>query len=328
MQSVIVTGAAGFIGSHLTERLLAAGHRVLAVDSLTPYYDREIKLANVADLVQREGLTWRETSLLELPPRDLVAADAVFHLAAQPGVRPSWGVDSFRTYLEENVTATHRLLEILRSAGSTAPFVFASSSSVYGEIGADGVTEDHPLRPESPYGVTKLASERLVRVYGSRFGLSTVCLRFFTVYGPRQRPDMAMHRFLFSALTGAPVPFFGDGEQQRDFTFVGDVVEAIIRSGQEADALRGDVFNVGGGFPTSLKEVVDIVENLTGQPLNLDRQAAPAGDVRRTAADISRSTRALGWRPTTTLQDGLAQQLRVVQERVDAGLYRLEQLAG
>lgn len=321
MTVAVVTGAAGFIGSRLSEHLLAAGHQVVGVDSLTPYYARAIKEDNLRTLRDNGAFSFHDIDVRELPAEQLLAADAVFHLAAQPGVRPSWVLDSFRTYLDQNVSATHYLLEALRAAGSQAAFVFASSSSVYGEIGGEPVGEERPLRPESPYGVTKLAAESLVRVYGLQFALNTISLRFFTVYGPRQRPDMAMHRFVQSALTGAPVPLYGDGAQERDFTYVDDVARALTAAAERAGELRGQAFNVGGGRPTSVLELMDTVQRLTGRPLNVERHDAPPGDVRRTAADISRTSLALDWSPMVPLQEGLEAQLRTVEDRLARGVY-------
>lgn len=312
----LVTGGAGFIGSALSQRLAAEGWTVHVVDALTPYYDPRLKQANLAEL-RRGGIdriTIADLGDAELDPL-LDGVDVVFNLAAEPGVRPSW--DGFDRYVRHNLTATERLLAAVRRHG-IGRFVHASSSSVYGQI-SGAVDEDSPTTPFSPYGVTKLASELLARAYAENFGLPTVTLRLFTVYGPRQRPDMAMDRLLRCALTATPFPMFGDGGQVRAFTFVDDVVEAALAAAT-ADVEPGAVFNVSGGSTCSLREVIAAVEATTGRPVPLDQRPASPGDVARTDASIERAHRDLGWRPVTDLETGLRRQLAVLQDRLDPAI--------
>ncbi len=299
----LVTGAAGFIGSHVCDRLLSDGHRILAVDCLTDYYDRERKLANLAAASGAAGF--------ELVPADLLSADldellsgveGVFHLAAQPGVRGSW--TDFDTYLQRNVVATQRLMESVGRRPVPIPVVFASSSSVYGDAARVPVGEDDPAYPVSPYGVTKLASEHIARLYGKADGAPVVALRYFTVYGPRQRPDMAFSRFIDAAIAGRPLPLLGDGGQSRDFTFVADAVDATVRA---MGATPGS-YNVGGGSRASINEVIALLEDIAGRPLASERGPAARGDARHTWANTTRCREALGWKPTTPLAPGLTAQ--------------------
>jgi UDP-glucuronate 4-epimerase len=308
----VVTGAAGFIGSHLCERLVADGWRVTGIDCFTDYYPRDDKLSNLTalaqdpafDLVERDlvGDGWQES---------LQGAGAVFHLAAQAGVRDSFG-HSFVQYAGNNLVATQRLFEAAESAGAPR-VVWSSSSSVYGDA------ETHPCRegstptlPRSPYGVTKRACEDLARVYRTH-GLAITGLRYFTVYGPRQRPDMAMRRICDALVSGATFPLFGDGSQSRDFTFVTDAVDATVRCAH-ADAAT-EVYNVGGGEEASLSHVIATLERLAGTRLALDRHPTQRGDVLRTSADVSLARRELGWSPVVPLDKGLAAQLAWVQAR-------------
>lgn len=306
MMNVLVTGAAGFIGSHLVERLAAAGHRVRAVDCLTPYYDVSQKRATLEGLA---ALPDCEVSQEDLRTCDQAAlldgVDVVFHQAGQPGVRASWS--SFDSYVEHNVLATQRLLSALEGS-VVRRFVFASSSSVYGDAPAYPTSEDDLPEPVSPYGVTKLAAEHLCGVFARNWRVPTVSLRYFTVYGPRQRPDMAMHRLIEAALSGETFPMFGDGRQVRDFTYVDDVVEANLMAAV-ADVPPGTVLNIAGGTAASLLEVVGIVEGLTGRPVVLDRRPKEPGDVLRTGGSTERTRRMLGWRPEVELDEGLSRQV-------------------
>jgi UDP-glucuronate 4-epimerase len=303
----LVTGAAGFIGSHLAERLAADGHEVLAVDCVTPYYDVSQKLANLEALGSLRGVEIASADLRSdaLPPL-LSGVDVVFHQAGQPGVRSSWS-DGFAAYVAHNVLATQRLLDAATSV-TLQRFVFASSSSVYGNARAYPTSEDDLPAPQSPYGVTKLAAEHLCGVYARAAGVPTVALRYFTVYGPRQRPDMAMHRLVEAALEGAEFPVYGDGSQVRDFTFVDDVVEANVLAAT-LPVPAGAVLNIAGGTAASLLDVVEIVSELTGRAIALDRRAVQAGDVERTGGSYRRAAELLGWRPRATLRDGLARQV-------------------
>jgi nucleoside-diphosphate-sugar epimerase len=297
----LVTGAAGFVGSHLSAALLDDGAEVLGVDAFTDYYSRLRKEQNLAHLRGRPGFSFLEDDLSEAPLAPLLdGVDCVFHLAGQPGVRASWGPD-FVQYVRHNIAATQRLLE----ASMLHPlrrFVFASSSSVYGDAEAYPTPESLRPQPVSPYGVTKLAAEHLCEVYRTSFGVPVASLRLFTVYGPRQRPDMAFSRLVAAALAGEEFEVYGDGEQTRDFTFVGDVVKAM------RDAAASDwcgVANIGGGSRTSLNAVLDIVSDLCGE-LRVVRRPQATGDVRHTAADTSVARAAFGYRPRTSLPEGLA----------------------
>ncbi|HEX5882197.1 MAG TPA: NAD-dependent epimerase/dehydratase family protein [Actinomycetota bacterium] len=296
-----MTGAAGFVGSHLSAALLDDGAEVLGVDAFTDYYSRLRKEQNLAHLRGRPGFSFLEDDLSEAPLAPLLdGVDCVFHLAGQPGVRASWGPD-FVQYVRHNIAATQRLLE----ASMLHPlrkFVFASSSSVYGDAEAYPTPESLRPQPVSPYGVTKLAAEHLCEVYRTSFGVPVASLRLFTVYGPRQRPDMAFSRLVAAALAGEEFEVYGDGEQTRDFTFVGDVVKAM------RDAAASDwcgVANIGGGSRTSLNAVLDIVSDLCGE-LRVVRRPQATGDVRHTAADTSVAQAAFGYRPRTSLPEGLA----------------------
>ena len=297
----MVTGAAGFVGSHLTEALLDAGAEVIGIDAFTDYYARARKEANVAPLLTRDRFSLVEADLAdaELAPL-LDGVDHVFHLAGQPGVRASWGAE-FHAYTRHNITGTQRLLEACKR---TRPrkLVYASSSSVYGDAEAYPTAETLRPQPVSPYGVTKLAGEYLCEVYRRGFGLPTASLRLFTVYGPRQRPDMAFCRLVAAAVRGEPFVVFGDGEQTRDFTFVSDVVAAMLAA---AESPWCGVANVGGGSRTSLNAVLDIVADMCGD-LRLVHRRAARGDVRHTAADTSVAAAAFGYCPRTTLPQGLA----------------------
>ncbi|MGR6742541.1 NAD-dependent epimerase/dehydratase family protein [Microbacterium sp. F1-18] len=308
----LVTGVAGFIGSTLAEKLHATGWTVTGIDNLSPYYPPELKQRNLraaGDAITR----FVEADIRSAPLDELVAeTDVVFHLAGQPGVRKSWG-DSFTDYVDANISATQLLLESVHRSSSRPRVVYASSSSVYGDAESYPTREDLEPRPRSPYGVTKLAAEHLCRLYAANHGLSTVSLRFFTVYGPRQRPDMAFTRFLSAALEGDSISVYGTGEQTRDFTFVGDIVEAVVRAAT-AEVSPGSVYNVSGGGSHSVNDVLDVIEDLVDQPLDIRRGAPAVGDVQRTSADTSAIARDLNWRASTDLTAGLAAQLEWVRQ--------------
>lgn len=289
----VVTGAAGFIGSQLAETLVAAGHDVVGVDCFTDYYDPAEKEANA------RSLEVRRLDLAEEQP-DLAGIDGVFHLAGQPGVR-SFGA-TFPLYLRRNVLATQRLLEA--AAAARVRVVYASSSSVYGDAEAYPTPEETTPAPISPYGITKLACEHLARAYAQGFGLEAVGLRYFTVYGPRQRPDMFMRRVCDALLGGAPFELYGSGDQSRSFTYVGDAVEATLAAMERAP--RGALYNVGGGEEATVLEAIALLEEISGRRLDARRGEAARGDVARTKADVSRIEAELGWRPRTTLRDGLS----------------------
>ncbi|MFG6476098.1 NAD-dependent epimerase/dehydratase family protein [Microbacterium sp. P06] len=306
-----MTGAAGFIGSTLSERLVAEGATVVGVDNLSDYYSTATKRDNLAQ-IDSDRFSFVHADLNEIDLEPLVAeADVVFHIAGQPGVRGSWG-EGFSEYVSANISATQRLLEATSRTDSRPKFVYASSSSIYGDAEAYPTHELTLPRPRSPYGVTKLAGEQLCRLYAATSGLSTVSLRFFTVYGPRQRPDMAFTRFLTAALTGTQIDVYGTGEQVRDFTYVDDIVDAVSRAAT-VDVAPGSVYNVSGGGSHSVNEVLDIIEELTGRELNVRRQGSAAGDVARTSAETTAIRRDFSWAPRTDLRAGLQSQLEWVR---------------
>ena len=302
---VVVTGAAGFIGSHLTESLLADGHQVTGVDAFTDYYARSVKERNLEKSRGHRAFRLVEGRLQDLDLRPVLEdVGQVFHLAAQAGVRASWGRE-FAHYTEHNVLATQRLLEAARAAGGPR-VVYASSSSVYGDAPALPLREDARCEPVSPYGVSKLAAEHLGVLYHRNFGLPVVSLRYFTVYGPRQRPDMAFHRFLRAARDGKPIHLFGDGRQTRDFTFVSDIVAATRAA---ADSGRpGSVYNVGGGERVVLNDVLGRIEDVTGRRLTVVRDEVQKGDMRDTFADTTAAGRDLGFRSTVPLAQGIERE--------------------
>jgi UDP-glucose 4-epimerase len=303
---VLVTGAAGFIGSHIVDRLLAEGREVVGIDALTDYYDPARKRRNLAGALANPRFRFVEADLNDA---DLDAALAgcalVFHEAAQAGVRASWGSE-FGIYLHCNLAATQRLLEAVKGRPGVR-LIYASSSSVYGAVVTLPMREDALPRPFSPYGVTKLAAEQLVDLYRLNYGVSAAALRYFTVYGPRQRPDMAFQRFIEAGLAGRPLTRYGDGAQTRDFTFVADIVEANFR----AAAYEGDtyVFNIGGGSRVRLDEAVATLERALGLPLAIDAQPKQRGDVPDTLADTSRIERELSFHPRVGLAEGLTAQV-------------------
>lgn len=305
----VVTGAAGFIGSNLCELLVAEGWQVQGIDAFTDYYSRAAKEENLAALTSEPSFDLVEADLVgDSWHSALSRGDTVFHLAAQPGVRGSFG-DGFARYAHDNVVATQQVFEAARTTGCRR-VVWASSSSVYGDAAAYPCREDGPTSPRSPYGVTKRACEDLARVY-TGLGLSTVGLRYFTVYGPRQRPDMALRRLCEAVMTGAPFSIFGDGLQSRDFTFVTDACDATLRAGVAESP--HPIYNIGGGTETTLAHVVELVERLAGRSLRASRTAVQQGDVRRTAADTSAARDTLGWRPQVDLEAGVAAELAWVQ---------------
>ena len=298
----IVTGAAGFVGSHLSERLLEHGHEVVGIDCFTDYYARAIKEANIASLRRRPRFTFVETSIAEAPWDTLLeGVTHVFHLAAQAGVRKSWGTD-FAIYTTLNVHATQVLLEACVNR-PLERFVYASSSSVYGNGVPIPMREDTRPCPRSPYGVTKLAAEHLCLLYHANYGVPTVALRYFTIYGPRQRPDMAFHRFLRGLLTTEPLYLYGDGKQTRDFTFVEDAIAATVAAGERGTL--GGVYNVGGGSRVSLNETIEIMAHCTGLTPNVRHEPTQLGDMRDTFADTTRACTDLGFSPRVTLEDGI-----------------------
>jgi UDP-glucuronate 4-epimerase len=310
----LVTGAAGFVGSHVSEALLAQGADVVGVDCFTDYYSRDLKERNLAGLRTHPKFTFHEAALQHTDAGALMdGVSQVYHLAAQAGVRKSWGAD-FRTYIDHNIDATQRLLEAAKGKPDLHRFVYASSSSVYGDVAPIPMREDAYLQPLSPYGVTKLAAEHLCHLYFANYGVPTVSLRFFTVYGPRQRPDMAFNRFIRAAFGQSPITLYGDGEQTRDFTFIADIVAANLAAGDRGRP--GAVYNIGGGSRVSVTEVLALVAELTGRTLDIRREETQKGDMRDTFADTSRARADLGFRPGWTLRDGLAAEVEWLRKDV------------
>lgn len=315
MAKALITGVAGFIGSTLADRLLEDGHDVVGIDSFEDYYPKSMKVANLAGAAGNARFTLLEGNLLDLGATDKVRGcapslrhairecDYVFHLAAQAGVRASWG-DSFQIYTENNVLATQLLLEACTGTG-VRRVIYASSSSVYGDSTQLPLREDGPCRPLSPYGVTKLAGEHLCEVYRRNHEVPTVALRFFTVYGPRQRPDMAFHRFMRATLENRAITIYGDGQQTRDFTYVADIVDGLTAA---VHAPAGLVINLGGGSRITLLEALRTLEETTGLAVRLDLRKQEAGDVRHTWADVTLGREVLGFDPQTTLVEGLRRE--------------------
>jgi UDP-glucuronate 4-epimerase len=301
----VVTGCAGFIGSHLTEALLSAGHDVLGIDAFSDYYEPKLKRTNLAKALENDTFTLVEGDVLELPIERLFAgSDGIFHLAAQPGVRGSWGA-AFATYVRDNILASQRVFEATAKVGARC--VWASSSSIYGNAEGYPTREDARPEPISPYGVTKLACEHLGQSHRIAFGLDHVALRYFTVYGPRQRPDMAFTRLLNALVAGTPFHVYGTGEQSRDVTYVADAVSATIAAMDAAP--QEAVYNVGGGTETTLNDVIALAEELTGRRLDTSYERAMEGDVRRTSADTTLIREQLGWQPRVDLRSGLEAQI-------------------
>lgn len=312
MKRCMVTGAAGFVGSHLSEALTARGVDVVGVDTFIPYYPREIKENNLATLRTRSNFHFHEIDLRtgSLEPL-LDGCEVVFHLAAMPGLMKSWS--DFSLYNTCNCDATLRLLEAARAVG-LGQFIHVSTSSVYGKEATQG--EDARLQPFSPYGITKLAAENLCRAFESNFGLPITILRYFSVYGPRQRPDMAYNILIRTLLTGGTFTMFGDGEQTRSNTYVSDCVKATMLAADKRDAALGQVFNVGGGEIVSLNEVIRRLEELTGKKANIERKPPRPGDQKHTAANIERAKSLLGYTPTTPYAEGLKAQVEWQRARL------------
>lgn len=295
----LVTGCAGFIGSNLTDRLLDEGHEVIGIDCFTDYYSSDIKKANISAATQKGNFKMMKEDILDI--KEFPEVDCVFHLAAQAGVRASWG-RSFDGYLRNNIEATQRLLEFYKDR-KIEKFVFSSSSSVYGDADLP-MREEGPTRPVSPYGVTKLAAENLAYLYWKNYGIPTVSLRYFTVYGPRQRPDMAIHKFVRAIMRGEEVTVYGDGTQMRDFTYISDVVEANLMAAEKS--AEGSIFNIGGGSEISVNELIERISDRMGKDAIIRYVDRQKGDAGFTLADVSRARDVLGWAPKVSLAEGLA----------------------
>ena len=306
MTRALVTGCAGFIGSHLTESLLEEGFAVVGVDCFNSNYGRQQKLRNLERAKEWDDFEFLPLDLSRGDLHDLFAeCDLTFHLAAEPGVRPSWG-SRFEAYLRNNILATQQMLDAAQDHPGKR-FVYASSSSIYGQAERFPTPEDTLPAPMSPYGVTKLGGEHLCGLYNANHGVETVCLRYFSVYGPRQRPDMAFHRFCRAAIDGEALAVFGDGEQTRDFTFVGDVVEATRAAGAAPEAVGG-IYNIGGGSRISVNRALGLVSELAGRRLEVDYVERVHGDVRDTGADTTLAKHDLDFQPRTPFEDGLREE--------------------
>jgi UDP-glucose 4-epimerase len=304
----LVTGCAGFIGSHLADKLLEQGYEVVGIDCFTDYYPRETKEANISTALKHNNFEFLEQNILNM--NKFHDVDYVFHEAAQAGVRASWG-KSFEIYTRNNIEATQKLLEFYKDR-KIKKFVYASSSSVYGDAKLP-MKEDSLLQPVSPYGVTKLAGENLCYLYWKNYGVPTVSLRYFTVYGPRQRPDMAIHKFVKAILEENDITVFGNGTQTRDFTFVDDAVEANILAANNDSV--GEVFNVGGGSRISVSDLMNTIEKITGKVAKIKHIENQKGDVRDTLADITKTTKILEWTPKINIEEGLQRQIKWMKSK-------------
>jgi nucleoside-diphosphate-sugar epimerase len=300
---VVVTGVAGFIGSSVADALVAAGHRVVGVDAFVPYYPREVKEANLAGLRRSPAFELHELDLARTPADPVLrGADAVIHEAAMPGLAQSW-VD-IDAYASCNVVATHRLLESIRKAG-VPRLLHASTSSVYGTMAVGD--ESLPTRPVSPYGATKLAAEHLVLAAAELFGLNASIVRYFSIFGPRQRPDMAYHRFIEAVLDDRPIEVYGDGLQTRSNTFVSDAVAGTLAALEGGES--GEIYNLGGGATITLERAIETIGEAIGRSPRIERRDARPGDQRHTAADTSKAARTFGYLPVVEPEEGLRRQV-------------------
>jgi UDP-glucose 4-epimerase len=312
MATNIVTGAAGFIGSHLVEALLSLGEKVIGIDQFNDYYDPALKRKNIQIFEAHPAFELVEGDIQSLDWKALLMdVDVVYHQAAQAGVRASWG-QGFRAYTERNINATQILLEAAKEAKQLKRLVFASSSSVYGNAETLPTSESICPQPVSPYGITKLAAERLCWLYYQNFNVPTTALRYFTVYGHRQRPDMAFHKFFKAVIEGVAIPIYGDGQQTRDFTFISDVVAANLAAATVPAAV-GEVFNIGGGSRVVLTDILDTMEQIVGCPIRRNHIEMAMGDARHTAADVSKARSLIGYQPQVSLKEGLMQEWDWVQ---------------
>lgn len=308
----VVTGVAGFIGSSLAETLLARGEQVVGIDCFIDYYPRALKERNLEGLHANSRFRFIEQNLVDVDSASLLRdVDRVYHQAAQAGVRASWGKD-FSIYTQNNVLATQRLLEALK--GTKIKLINASSSSVYGEATTLPMRETDIPQPVSPYGVSKLAAEHLCRLYARNYGVEAVSLRYFTVYGPRQRPDMAFYRFIKAMLRGEEIEIYGNGEQTRDFTYIQDAVQANLLAAEHGQS--GEVYNIGGGARITLNDVLALLERLTAKPTRIRYNKPQKGDVTHTYADTSKAQENLLFKPATTLEDGLKRQIEWMQQEI------------
>ena len=316
MSTHIVTGVAGFIGSNLAEALLHRGDRVIGIDQFNDYYNPQLKRNNVSNLQKNSAFTLIESDIQTLDWQKLLQdVDVVYHQAAQAGVRASWG-EGFRHYTERNINATQMILEAAKDNQSLKRFVYASTSSVYGNAETMQTPETICPQPVSPYGITKLAAERMCWLYQQNFGVPVTALRYFTVYGPRQRPDMAFHKFFKAAIQDEAISIYGDGKQTRDFTFVSDAVAANLAAGEVPEAI-GEVFNIGGGSRVVLTDVLATMEEVIGQPIRKNYVERAMGDARHTSADVSKAQRILGYQPQVSLAEGLTKEWEWIKSLFD-----------
>ncbi|ACK70414.1 NAD-dependent epimerase/dehydratase [Gloeothece citriformis PCC 7424] len=313
MSISIVTGVAGFIGSHLAQALLKQGERVIGIDQINDYYDPQFKRQNLQTLTHDPNFELIEADIQGLDwQKLLIDVDVIYHQAAQAGVRASWG-ESFRLYTERNINATQIILEATKEAKSLKRLVVASTSSVYGNAETLPTPETICPQPVSPYGITKLAAERLCWLYHQNFGVPVTALRYFTVYGPRQRPDMAFHKFFKAAIADEGISIYGDGQQTRDFTFVSDIIGANLAAATIKEAV-GEVFNIGGGSRVVLADILDKMETIIGRPLRREYIEKARGDARHTGADITKAQKILGYYPQVSLTEGLTQEWEWIQK--------------
>ena len=305
LMKCLVTGAAGFLGSNISERLIEMGSEVIGIDCFIDYYPRALKEKNLENLRKSDKFTFVENSLLNVDLIQMLdGVEYIFHQAAQAGVRASWGRD-FEIYTENNIKATQQLLEACKE-NPVKRFIYASSSSVYGDVTELPMRETMYTQPVSPYGVSKLAAEHLCYLYWKNFNIPTISLRYFTVYGPRQRPDMAFNRFITAMLTNGTIHLYGDGEQTRDFTFISDAVQANIAS--MINGKPGSVYNIGGGSRVSVNYVLSVLEKIIGVAPNVSYETVQKGDVRHTYADTSRAKEELKYAPKVSIEEGLRRE--------------------
>jgi len=305
----LITGCAGFIGSHLTEKLLEMGHEVIGIDCFTDYYSKAIKEDNLKKLLFHQNFTFLDENILNL--NSFPDVDYVFHQAAQAGVRASWG-KSFEIYTQNNILATQKLLEYYKDR-NLKKFIFASSSSIYGNTDQLPITEDAQKNPYSPYGVTKLAAENLCLLYYMNYGTPIVSLRYFTVYGPRQRPDMGINKFVHAALNGDVIEVYGDGNQTRDFTFISDVIQANLLAAY-ADTV-GECFNIGGGSRISVNDLLKLIEKVVGKDIHIKYIEMQKGDVQHTFADVTKAEKMIGYKPVIKIENGVQKYVDSVIEK-------------
>jgi nucleoside-diphosphate-sugar epimerase len=311
----VVTGAAGFIGSHVAETLLKQGERVVGIDHFNDYYSPALKRQNISGFINHPNFKLIDGDIQFLDWNLLLEdVDVIYHQAAQAGVRASWG-KSFRAYTERNINATQVILEAAKDAKKLKRFIYASTSSIYGNAETLPTSETIVPQPVSPYGITKLSAERLGGLYHDNFGIPFCALRYFTVYGPRQRPDMAFHKFYKAAIEGKAIDVFGDGRQTRDFTFISDAVAANLAAAK-CDAANGQIFNIGGGSRVVLEDVLDLMGDIMGETIVRNYIDQARGDARHTAADVTKAKQVLRFTPKVSLREGLTQEWRWIQ-----GLY-------